>query len=115
MKELKVYFKSTAQLEFWETFRGEEFLPFIINANELIKSKTKNQELAKEDSELSEVERLLGSEIDSLAIEKNPLIDLITGQGYAGGPVIAIFDPKNIDVINQFLSDPEVRSLLSKS
>ena len=52
-------------------FRGEEFLPFIINANELIKSKTKNQDLTKEDSELSEVEKLLGSEVDSLAIEKN--------------------------------------------
>ena len=115
IERVKSLLQSTAQLEFWETFRGEEFLPFIINANELIKSKTKNQELLKEDSEVSEVEKLLGSEIDSLAIEKNPLIDLITGQGYAGGPVIAIFDPKNIDVINQFLSDPEVRSLLPAS
>ena len=63
IERVKSLLQSTAQLEFWETFRGEEFLPFIINANELIKSKTKNQELTKQDSEVSEVEKLLGSEI----------------------------------------------------
>ena len=51
---------------------------------------------------------------DSTAVaEVNPLFDLIKGQGYQGGPVIAIFDIKDKQIVTDYLSRPEIKSLLS--
>ena len=113
IERVKGLLQSTAQLEFWDAFKGEEFLSFMIQANEIIKSKTSNKTADK--TELSEVEELLGSDNDSIAIEKNPILDLIKGQGYQGGPIIAQFDSKNTNIISEYLSDPDVKSLLQPS
>ena len=113
VERVKGLLQSTAQLEFWDAFKGEEFLSFIIQANEIIKSKTLTDN--EEETEISEVEELLGSDNDSIAIEKNPILDLIKGQGYMGGPVIALFDSKDTNTISEYLSDTDVRSLLQPS
>jgi len=113
VERVKGLLQSTAQLEFWDAFKGEEFLSFMIQANEVIKSKTSTVE--ENQVELSEVEELLGSDNDSIAIEKNPILDLIKGQGYPGGPVIAMFDSKDTNIISEYLSDPQVKSLLQPS
>ena len=113
IERVKGLLQSTAQLEFWDAFKGEEFLSFMIQANELIKSKTSDINSNKTD--LSEVEELLGTDNDSIAIAKNPILDLIKGQGYPGGPVIAMFDSKDVNIISEYLSDPDVKSLLQPS
>jgi len=113
VERVKGLLQSTAQLEFWDAFKGEEFLSFMIQANELIKSKT--SDINSNKTELSEVEELLGSDNDSIAIAKNPILDLIKGQGYPGGPVIAMFDSKDVNTISEYLSDPDVKSLLQPS
>ena len=71
VERVKGLLQSTAQLEFWDAFKGEEFLSFMIQANEIIKSKTLNKKADK--TELSEVEELLGSDNDSIAIESSKL------------------------------------------
>ena len=43
VERVKGLLQSTAQLEFWDAFKGEEFLSFMIQANEIIKSKTSNK------------------------------------------------------------------------
>ena len=98
--------QSTAQLEFWDAFKGEEFL-FVIQANEIIKSKTSTKNI--EQIELSEVEEFLGTDNDSVTIEKNPILDLIKGQGYLW-TCCAITDSKDVNTISEYLSDPDVRS-----
>ena len=113
VERVKGLLQSTAQLEFWDAFKGEEFLSFMIQANELIKSKT--SDINSNKTELSEVEELLGTDNDSIAIAKNPILDLIKGQGYPGGPVIAMFDSKDVNTISEYLSDPDVKSLLQPS
>ena len=113
IERVKGLLQSTAQLEFWDAYKGEEFLSFMIQANEIIKSKTSIEKI--DQTELSEVEELLGSEDDDVAIEKNPILDLIKGQGYQGGPIIAQFDSKNTNIISEYLSDPDVKSLLQPS
>ena len=113
VERVKGLLQSTAQLEFWDAFKGEEFLSFVIQANETIKSKTSTKNI--EQTELSEVEELLGTDNDSIAIEKNPILDLIKGQGYPGGPVVAMFDSKDVNIISEYLSDADVRSLLLPS
>ena len=115
IERVKGLLQSTAQLEFWDAFKGEEFLSFIIQANEIIKSKNSILDNTSKKTELSEVEELLGTDNDSVAIAANPIIDLIKGQGYAGGPVIATFSSKDTDIISEYLADPDVKSLLQPS
>ena len=121
VERVKKLLQSTAQLEFWETFQGQSFMPFLAQANEVLKSElaessddTASTEDAQENVE-SQLEAALGEvTTDSTAVaEVNPLFDLINGQGYQGGPVIAIFDIKDKQTVTDYLSRPEIKSLLS--
>ena len=121
VERVKKLLQSTAQLEFWETFQGQSFMPFLAQANEVLKSElaessddTASTEDAQENVE-SQLEAALGEvTTDSTAVaEVNPLFDLIKGQGYQGGPVIAIFDIKDKQKVTDYLSRPEIKSLLS--
>jgi SecD/SecF fusion protein len=121
IKRVKTLLQSTAQLEFWDAFKGEEFLPFIVQANEVLKDivdvdQNANEEVEAQDSEEdSQIDALLGDTgADSTAIAAvNPIIDLFRGQGYQGGPIIALFEAKDQQTVTDYLNRPEVRSLLS--
>ncbi|MCK5402331.1 MAG: protein translocase subunit SecDF, partial [Flavobacteriaceae bacterium] len=111
---------TTAQLEFWDAYKGEEFLPFIVQANETLKSivdvKPETEEVESQDlEENNQIEALLGdTTTDSTSVTAvNPLIDLIKGQGYPGGPIIALFDAKDKQTVTDYLNKPEVRGLLT--
>ena len=117
VERIKKLLQGTAQLEFWDAFKGEEFIQFIVQANEVVKNIEESSDESVVDSkqdqeETSEIEELLGSEtqVDSIV---NPILDLIRGQGYPGGPIIATFDSRGKEKISEYLSLPEVRSLLS--
>lgn len=117
---VKKLLQSTAQLEFWDAYEGEEFLPFIVQANEVLKSSievstTTDGEVESEDTEEeSQIEALLGADPDSTDVAiVNPLLDLIRGQGYQGGPIIALFEAKDQQTVTDYLNKPKVRSLLS--
>ena len=117
VERIKKLLQGTAQLEFWDAFKGEDFLQFIVQANEVVKNIEESSDESVVDSkqdqeETSEIEELLGSEtqVDSIV---NPILDLIRGQGYPGGPIIATFDSRGKEKISEYLSLPEVRSLLS--
>ena len=117
VERIKKLLQGTAQLEFWDAFTGEEFIQFIVQANEFVKNIEESSDESIVDSkqdqeETSEIEELLGSEtqVDSIV---NPILDLIRGQGYPGGPIIATFDSRGKEKISEYLSLPEVRSLLS--
>ena len=117
VERIKKLLQGTAQLEFWDAFKGEEFIQFIVQANKVVKNIEESSDESVVDSkqdqeETSEIEELLGSEtqVDSIV---NPILDLIRGQGYPGGPIIATFDSRGKEKISEYLSLPEVRSLLS--
>ena len=117
VERIKKLLQGTAQLEFWDAFKGEDFIQFIVQANEVVKNIEESSDESVVDSkqdqeETSEIEELLGSEtqLDSIV---NPILDLIRGQGYPGGPIIATFDSRGKEKISEYLSLPEVRSLLS--
>ena len=120
INRVKKLLQSTAQLEFWDAYKGEEFLPFIVQANEVLKSSievstTTDGEVESEDTEEeSQIEALLGADPDSTDVAiVNPLLDLIRGPGYQGGPIIALFEAKDQQTVTDYLNKPEVRSLLS--
>ena len=112
--------QSTAQLEFWDCYKGEQFGGFLNQANEVLKDivKPETAVAAIEETEVDEADKqiadLLGDDAENNADEvgNNPLFDLIKGAGYRGGPVVAQFDIKDVAKVKEYLSMPQVRSLL---
>lgn len=110
---------STAQLEFWDAYKGEQFGQFLTQANTLLKEKlaknktttTEDPEIKKEDSEDDTIAELTG-QVDEANKEVNPILDLIRGVGYRGGPIAAQFEAKDKQKIEEYLAMPEIRALL---
>ncbi|MFD2434852.1 protein translocase subunit SecDF [Mesonia maritima] len=121
IERVKDLLQSTAQLEFWHVFKGNEFNSFLGQANAKLK-----QVLAPEEAEETEntaaqdstatqeedIDELLADAEEEETQESNePLFELIKAQG--GGPVIATFALKDTATVNKYLRMPQVRSLLS--
>jgi SecD/SecF fusion protein len=118
---IKKLLQSTAQLEFWETYKSEELGNFLLAANETLKNSATPEaapvtDTTKTDTAKSEeISKLLGADKpkDSTAAAKTgrgPLLDKIISGG--GGPVLAIVAPKDTAAINGYLKRQDVRALL---
>ncbi len=117
VERVKKLLQSTAQLEFWTTEKNQEFFTFLSQANQVIKDLVEQEEdLEKsQDKQTSEIEDLLADvevKADSLIMEKNPLLDLIIGTGFQGGPVLAQFYEKDVPTVDSYLNNPKVRQLI---
>jgi len=109
--------QSTAQLEFWETYKNDELISFLIQANTYLGTQAKSESVlddASEKDESSEIDDLLADVAtqDSIAPTSNPILDRIVGQGFQGGPVLAQFAARDSELIMGYLNQPEVRKLL---
>ena len=107
--------QSTAQLEFWETYKNDQLLNFLIEANNLLKSQVKaSNKTSDEKDDISKIEDLLAdvSPQDSILSSSNPILDRIVGQGFQGGPVLAQFSLRDSDLILEYLNQSDVRKLL---
>ena len=109
---IKNLLQSTAQLEFWETYKIDEIGNFLMAANESLKKteiKTTEAKPVVKDS----LSALLSDGKDSATASKgnNPLLDKIIAQG--GGPVLGLFSPKDTAVVNGYLKRADIRILLS--
>ncbi|MEP3837901.1 MAG: protein translocase subunit SecDF [Algibacter sp.] len=112
--------QSTAQLEFWDAYKGEQFYQFIDQANVVLKDLVETDNVAEvepqdeENAQNDQIDDLLGdAETDSTAVDNNnPLGKLIRGLGYQGGPIIAKFEIKDKETVLDYLSKPQVRALL---
>ncbi len=109
---IKKLLQSTAQLEFWETYKFEEVAPYLGQLNEALKAtevKVETKETAKTgiDSLLTDTSK------DSLANVKgnNPLFDKMLS--YGGGPVLGYFAPKDTAAINGYLNRDGSKALLT--
>ncbi|MGC6422809.1 MAG: protein translocase subunit SecDF [Flavobacteriaceae bacterium] len=106
--------QSTAQLEFWETFKNDQLIGFLSQANELLKEELKKEQ-PKEDKQEDAIDDLLADVVaqDSTDLAlPNPILDRIVGYGFQGGPVLAQFAKKDQERIAAYLDQPEVRKLL---
>ena len=107
--------QSTAQLEFWETFKNDELLSFISDADQYLstlelENNESNVDASDIDDLLSEVEQ----SSDSIQNSSNPLIKLVKAFSFQGGPIIARFLPRDQELVNSYLSIPEVRDLIPR-
>ena len=115
---VKSLLQSTAQLEFWETYKAEDVNSFMIAANNRlidileVNDTTTTQE---DDEEASEIDSLLSDAVkDSadVATQVNPLYDLMVSGGMQGSPIIARVAIKDTAKFNEYISMPEIRQLL---
>jgi SecD/SecF fusion protein len=112
---IKKLLQTTAQLEFWETYKIEEIGGFLMAANDVLKktevaTTTKDVKTAATDSLTA---MLTDKSKDSVAANKkggNPLLDKFVSQG--GGPVLGIVATKDTAKINAYFKRPEVRALI---
>jgi SecD/SecF fusion protein len=115
VERVKNLLQSTAQLEFWETFKNDQLINFLVQANDYLKTEAEleNPSLV-ENNEKSAIDDLLADveAQDSTAVSKDPLFELIRGYGAQGGPVVAQFASKDADQVIEYLNIPEVRKLL---
>ena len=107
--------QSTAQLEFWETYKNDQLVSFLVEANSLLSSKSEKLLDGNAEKDISsEIDDLLADVVtqDSISITSNPILDRIVGQGFQGGPVLAQFAARDSDLIMSYLDQPEIRKLL---
>ena len=116
VERVKNLLQSTAQLEFWETYKNEQFFTFLNQANEVVKKiEAATVATEEEKSEESAIDDLLADveAQDSITPSAaNPILDLVRGYGYQGGPVLAQFAKKDMEKVQAYLDLPEVRKLL---
>jgi len=109
---IKKLLQSTAQLEFWETYKIEEIGNFLMAANEALKKteiKTTEVKTVAKDT----LSALLTDKKDSVDTKQgnNPILDKIIQQG--GGPVLGMFSPKDTAVVGGYLRRADIRLLLA--
>lgn len=109
---IKKLLQSTAQLEFWETYKIDEMGSFLMAANESLK-KTEINKVETKAVVKDSLSSLLTDGKDSTSTKKgnNPILDKIIGQG--GGPVLGLFSPKDTAVVNGYLKRANIRVLLA--
>jgi len=120
---IKNLLQSTAQLEFWETYKPEELGNFFVAANDALKkteTKAKTATTKVEDStavkdEKSKVESLLKDTKKALkgAQDLGPLFSKIVAPAQQGSPYVAVFNVKDTSVVNSYFNRPDIRGLLT--
>ena len=116
VERIKKLLQSTAQLEFWDVYKGEEFGQFLGQANETLKSLVDTQEVkevVKDSTEeaIDKIKELTGEVgTDSTDVAVNPIGNLL--RGGPRGPVVATFEAKDKDLVMSYLDKPQVRALL---
>ena len=111
---IKRLLQSTAQLEFWETYKIDEMGGFLMSANEALK-KSEKEVVAKDVKTVAgdSINAMLTSKTkDSVADKKgkNPLLDKFVSQG--GGPVLGVVSVKDTAKINSYLKRAGIRALI---
>ncbi|WP_225036953.1 protein translocase subunit SecDF [Winogradskyella sp. SM1960] len=111
---------TTAQLEFWETYKTEEVLPYLMEVNQNLVEENKKNEATEEVADVTENEEgVTSSAIDELTgqIESDSTnvadINPLGIQGYGnGGSVVGMFLAKDRDKVMEHLNSSKNRAAL---
>ncbi|XLS30149.1 protein translocase subunit SecDF [Flavobacteriaceae bacterium M23B6Z8] len=115
---VKKLLQSTAQLEFWETFKAEEVGGYLAALDQKLAEEldAQKEEIVQEELEetTSDIDSLL-SDIgkDSLDVQQtNPILSLRASGGIQGSPVLSTFATKDTATINEYLKSKTAKELL---
>lgn len=109
----KKLLSSTAQLEFWETYKVEEVASYLMTVNEALK-KTEKAPVAKTEKASSKIDSLLVDKSkDSASATKgnNPLFDKLM-PFQQGGSILGVVSIKDTAAVNAYFKRPDIKSLL---
>jgi SecD/SecF fusion protein len=109
----KKLLSSTAQLEFWETYKVEEVASYLMTVNEALK-KTEKAPVAKSEKASSKIDSLLVDKSkDSASATKgnNPLFDKLM-PFQQGGSILGVVSIKDTAAVNAYFKRPDIKSLL---
>ena len=106
--------QSTAQLEFWETFKNEDLLDFLVSADQYLASIETETDTKSNESDIDDLLSEVEQTSDSIQNTSNPILSLVRAYSFQGGPIIARFLPRDQDIVNSYLSLPDVRKLLPR-
>jgi SecD/SecF fusion protein len=113
---IKKLLSSTAQLEFWETYKIDEIGPYLVSVNDLLKTTEKGKVEVKETATKpgDTLSKLLADDkaTDSTKTKEgnNPLFDKFVGQG--GGPVLGVVAQKDTAAVTAYLKRADVKALI---
>ncbi len=109
---IKKLLQSTAQLEFWETYKVEEVGNFLMAANEVLKKTEVKEEVSEVKEAAKGIDSLLTDNVDSTKVQVNPLFDSMVMPGQQGTPYVGVFKVKDTAKISSYLNRSDVRVLL---
>ncbi|ATA69063.1 protein translocase subunit SecDF [Capnocytophaga cynodegmi] len=110
---IKSLLQSTAQLEFWETFKNIDVLPYISAVNETLKSTIKPQESVSESNTIDSLLTDIKKDSIDQAKQINPLFDLFKPvPTYEGSPVLFAVSLKDTAKVNNYLKSADAKRLL---
>jgi SecD/SecF fusion protein len=109
---IKKLLQSTAQLEFWETYKVDEIGGFLVAANNALKKTEVKNVIAETAKPKDSISALLTDDKAKVADKKgeNPLFDKILAQG--GGAVLGLFAPKDTAVVGGYLRRADIKILM---
>lgn len=109
---IKKILSSTAQLQFWETYKIEDLGNFLMATNNALKLTEKEAIKLKETTKTGIDTLLTDKAKDTVADKKgsNPLLEKFVSQG--GGPVLGVVAPKDTAAINSYFKRQDIRVLL---
>ncbi|MBT0607334.1 protein translocase subunit SecDF [Aequorivita echinoideorum] len=133
VERVKKLLQSTAQLEFWDTYKFEDFAQFLqaadAKAGEMASASSSNEteeavavtdttetatdSTATEDDDVSAL--LGGEDMNDTLVDNNnanPILSKMVYPGGQGSPILATFRLKDTAAINGYLRTPQIRSLL---
>ncbi|HYD91378.1 MAG TPA: protein translocase subunit SecDF [Flavobacterium sp.] len=110
---VKKLLQSTAQLEFWETYKSNDLQNFLLAANESLKA-TEKAEPVKEEKATSAIDSLLTKNDSATApvAGANPLFEKFQPSP-ANSTIIGMAAVKDTAKVNEYFKRPEIRSLLT--
>jgi len=106
--------QSTAQLEFWETFKNEGLLDFLVSADQYLATINTETESKADESDIDDLLSEVEQTSDSIQNLSSPILSLVRAYSFQGGPIIARFLPRDQKIVDSYLSLPEVRKLLPR-
>ena len=106
--------QSTAQLEFWETYKNEELLDFLVSADQYLATINTETESKSSESDIDDLLSEVEQTSDSIQNTSSPILSLVRAYSFQGGPIIARFSPRDQEIVDSYLSLPEVRKLLPR-
>ncbi|MQP24968.1 protein translocase subunit SecDF [Flavobacterium sp. LMO8] len=107
---IKKLLQSTAQLEFWETYKIEEVGQYLIAVEDALKK----TEVAVKDAPVktSGIDSLLTDKVDTTAAKNSPFLGKMLAPGQQGAPHIGTFATKDTAAINGYFKRADIKALL---